>query len=203
MQVLILINSWDAAGEAIVQASGCEALAISSASLAWANGYADGSALPREVLLSAISRILRVSKIPLTVDIEDGYSQSPDEVADLVVNLTKLGVVGVNIEDGHDAPELLVEKILVIRNRLGMDAVFINARTDVYLRSLVDPDKRLSDSIESLNKYIANGADDAFVPAMTSPMDIAAVSSSVQAPFNTMVSRDFGNLQDVVDAGAR
>ena len=110
-RALILINSWDAASAALVQAAGSDALATSSASLAWANGYADGSVLPRDVLLSAINRILRVSKIPLSVDIEDGYSQSPDEVADFVVHLAKLGVAGVNIEDGQDSPELLVEKI--------------------------------------------------------------------------------------------
>ena len=81
--------------------------------------------------------------------------------------------------------------------------MFINARTDVYLRGLAGPDNCLSDSIGRLNKYVASGADGVFVPAMTSPRDIAQVSSLVQAPLNIMVSSDSDNLKELVVAGAR
>ncbi len=199
---LFLINIWDAASASIVQASGSTALATSSASLAWANGYADGNALPRAVLLRAIDSIVRISKVPLTVDIENGYSDSPDDVAELVLQLAELGVAGVNIEDGCDSAELLVKKISAIRSQLGMDSIFINARTDVYLQDLVAQEKQLNESIERLNKYIACGADGVFVPAMTSASEIASVSSMVAAPLNIMAPGGSGNLEELINAGA-
>lgn len=201
-QTLFLINVWDAASAAIAQAAGSVALATSSASLAWANGYADGNTLPQDVLLSAVSRILRVSKVPLTVDIEGGYSESPKEVAGLVRCLVELGVAGVNIEDGCHSPDLLVEKITTIRSHSEMETVFINARTDVYLHGLVTAEKCLEESIERLNKYIASGADGVFVPAMTFPIDIATFASSVAAPLNIMVSGDPDNLEELINARA-
>ena len=67
---LILLNSWDAASSVMLQQIGVKAIATSSASLAWANGYADGSHLPLNTHLAAIKQILRVIDIPLTVDIE-------------------------------------------------------------------------------------------------------------------------------------
>ncbi len=199
---LFLVNIWDAASASIVQASGSTALATSSASLAWANGYADGNALPRAVLLRAIDSIVRISKVPLTVDIENGYSDSPDQVAELVLQLAELGVAGVIIEDGCDQAVLLVKKINAIRSQLGTGSIFINARTDVYLQGLVTRKRQLNESIERLNNYVACGADGVFVPAMTSPSDIASVSSLVAAPLNVMTSSDSDNLDELINAGA-
>jgi len=199
---LILVNIWDAASAAIVQNSGGAALATSSASLAWANGYPDGSKLPQNILLNAIAQILRVSRIPLTVDIEDGYSDSPDEVVNLVSALVELGIAGINIEDGGGAPNLLIEKISKIRTKLREQSPFINARTDVYLRGLVDPEKRLGESVERLQRYIDAGADGVFVPGLICAKEIAAISTSIKAPLNVMALSASGELGSLADSGA-
>ena len=201
-EALVLVNVWDPASAAIVEKSGLSALATSSASLAWANGYADGSALPRNVLLSAVSRILRVSKLPLTVDIEDGYSRSPEEVAELAADLTELGVVGINVEDGTNAPELLAEKLSAIRARVEMRSLFINARTDVYLQELVEPEMRLEETINRLRRYIESGADGVFVPGLTNSKDISAISSSFEAPLNIMIASYKANFRELKASGA-
>ena len=201
-QALVLINIWDPASAAIIQKSGSPALATSSASLAWANGYSDGCALPKEVLLNSISQILRVCKVPLTVDIENGYSDSPNEVAKLASDLTELGVAGINVEDGCDAPELFAEKISAIRNLVDVKQLFINARTDVYLQELVEPEKRLNETIVRLEKYVEAGADGVFVPGMNDTADISAVSSSIEAPLNIMISSDSQNVKDLTESGA-
>ena len=198
----VLINVWDSASAAILQRSGSSALATSSASLAWANGYADGGALPKDILLSSISKILRVCKVPLTVDIEDGYSDSPSEVAELVTDLTSLGIAGINIEDGMALPEVLSEKISAIRKLVDRDSLFINARTDVYLRELVDPKQFLSESITRLEKYIAAGADGIFIPGMSTTSDISSISSVIQAPLNIMIGSDCVSIEELFDAGA-
>jgi len=198
----VLINVWDSASAAIVQESGSSALATSSASLAWANGYADGGTLPRDILLSSISKILRVCEVPLTVDIEDGYSDSPSAVAELVSNLTSLGIAGINIEDGAASPEVLSEKISAIRSLVHTDSLFINARTDVYLRGLVAPKQFLIESITRLEKYIDAGADGVFIPGMSKTSDISYLSSNIQAPLNIMIESDSVNIEELFEAGA-
>ena len=63
-RALVLNNIWDAAGAVILQRAGAQALATGSASLAWANGYADGGLLPIDTLLSSVKSICRVSQVP-------------------------------------------------------------------------------------------------------------------------------------------
>jgi len=201
-QALVLNNIWDAASAAIVENEGALALATSSASVAWSNGYADGGQLPVPLLLQSIKKILRVINLPLSVDIEDGYSQSPQKVAQLVADLVELGVVGINIEDGSHSASLLIEKIQAIKQHLGETSVFINARTDVYLQALVHEDLRLNETIKRAKQYLASGADGIFVPGMINTNDISQVAQSIQAPLNIMVSSEQDCFAEFVDAGA-
>lgn len=198
---LLLVNIWDAGGAALVQDSGARALATSSASLAWANGYADGCDLPLDILMASIKSILRVSRVPLTVDIENGYSNSGAEVATLVTKLVELGVSGINIEDGDGDPDLLVEKISAIKGRFMEDEIFINARSDTYLRELAAPVNRLKECTRRLEKYIAAGADGVFVPSLNSLADITELSNSINVPLNIMVSSSTNDLEEFLKAG--
>lgn len=186
-QPLLLNNIWDAASAALVQASGANALATSSASLAWSIGYADGSYLPIDELLNAIERIQKIATIPLSVDIEDGYSSDPIEVANLVKSLSSLGVVGINIEDGSGSVELLTEKIKIIRESVGNE-LFINARTDVYLRGLAEGEFAFNMVIERLNTYQKAGANGGFIPGVSDSAIIERLSDSLTLPINIMVS---------------
>ncbi len=138
--LLRLANAWDAGTARLIEQRGAAAVATTSAGLAWAQGYADGDRLDPDVLLQAVSHIARVIRVPLTVDVEGGYSDEPDSVAALVLRVVHAGAAGINLEDGAGAPDLLAAKIRAIREACvaqGAD-VFINARTDVYLRGLAD-----------------------------------------------------------------
>ncbi len=183
---LVLMNVWDAASAAMVQDLGAKAIATSSASLAWANGYADGGGLPIQVLLDAIGRIKRVTQVPLTVDIEAGYSESPEQVATLVAKLVSTGVCGINIEDGEQAPDLLADKIAAIMALVGTESVFINARTDVYLRQLVEPEQRVATCIERAACYAQAGAHGFFVPGLLQADEVTAVTADIELPLNVM-----------------
>src|ERR1700694_5883366 len=100
-RVLLLPNAWDAASADLARSVGAPAIATTSAGLAWSCGYPDGDALPRENLLFAVGAVCRAARgIPVSADIEGGYSDDADEVADLVIALRGLGVVGLNLEDG-------------------------------------------------------------------------------------------------------
>ncbi|WP_395344350.1 isocitrate lyase/PEP mutase family protein [Ningiella sp. W23] len=198
---LLLNNIWDAASAAIVQANGAKALATSSASLAWSLGYADGAALPTSQLIDAIERIQRVATIPLTVDIENGYSDLPDEVADLCERLCALGVVGINIEDGMDAPELLAQKIMAMRERVGAQ-FYINARTDVYLRQLVDDAECFDQTLVRMKRYIKAGASGIFIPGLSDITAAKQFSDAVEVPINLMVESISSAYFDHANSGA-
>src|SRR5580704_7000673 len=104
---LRLPNAWDAGSARLFESLGASAIATTSAGVAWALGYRDGRLLPVNELVAAASRTVRVLKVPLSLDIEHGYSDDPKVVADNIMRLVDLGAAGVNIEDGPDKPLLL------------------------------------------------------------------------------------------------
>lgn len=195
---LILINIWDAASAVLMQDIKATAVATSSASLAWSLGYADGDHLPKEELLAAVKRILRVLNIPLSVDIETGYSNDISDVVALATDLTELGVVGINIEDGTGSPALLSEKINAIKTQ--KPHLFINARCDVYLASLAAPDKQFNETLRRLEMYKNAGADGVFVPGLEDTDLANELQNKLQLPINLMANKN-ANINHFKDAG--
>lgn len=187
---LFLINIWDAASAIIIQNLSAKALATSSASIAWANGYCDGSQLPKSSLINTLNNILRVSSLPVSVDIEDGYSDSPQEVASLVAELIDIGVSGVNIEDGYKSSELLAKKIIAIKSLPTASKIFVNARTDVYLQGLVSEERLYDECVERLHEYVKHGADGVFVPGLNDASIVQKIVNTVNAPLNIMVDSE-------------
>jgi 2-methylisocitrate lyase-like PEP mutase family enzyme len=185
--LLLLPNAWDAASAKLFESTGASAIATSSAAVAWSLGYADGSQLPTTELIGAVQRIVRVLSVPLTVDIENGYSDDPNDVAALARALVKAGAAGVNIEDGAQSPTLLAEKIRCIRRTLATASLFINARTDVYLKALAPAGQATTMTIERLNLYREAGADGAFVPGLSALEDVRTISAAITLPLNVML----------------
>lgn len=192
---LIVSNIWDAASAKIVEFSGAEALATSSAAVAWSLGYADGSNIPVNLHLEAIKRIRGATTIPLTVDIENGYSNKPENVAELAHALVDIGVQGINIEDGKDSPELLIQKIRTIKSAVGK-LLFVNARTDTYLHSIVAEEQRLKETQARLKRYEESGADGIFIPGLNSRDIVEQLHTSL--PINLMIKNvtEIQNLKD-------
>ena len=184
---LILTNVWDAASAAMVAQIGAPAIATSSASLCWSLGYQDGHQIPFAVLLAAIKRISQVTDVPLTVDVEAGYSEDPKQVAAQVAALTALGVVGINIEDGNGSVEAMVAKIAAITD-LGDHAPFINARTDVYLRALTAPEDGLDEALRRAQVYQGAGASGIFIPGVDDLNEIKRLAQGIELPLNVMVN---------------
>lgn len=202
-QPLLLPNTWDAASAMLFEQTGATAVGTSSAALAWSCGYSDGGALPRQKLLDSIVSMSRVLTVPLTVDIEDGYSESPEEVAQLAVEVARAGAVGINIEDAMAPPALLAEKIRCIRLALAGLPLFINARTDVYLRGLATKVTSAAVTIERLKLYQKAGADGAFVPGLRSLDEVRAISTTVAMPLNVMLMQGLPNTGELHSAGVQ
>ena len=189
-ELLILPNAWDAGSARLIESRGAKAIATTSAGLAWSRGYPDGDALPIEQLLSAVRAIARVIGVPLTIDVEGGYSNDPAAVARLVAGILEAGAVGINIEDGSGSPALLCAKIAAARESAGRAGVelFINARTDVYLRGLAGEGDAVGEVARRSERYRAAGCDGLFVPGLTDSSAIEAIAAAIHPlPLNIML----------------
>jgi 2-methylisocitrate lyase-like PEP mutase family enzyme len=187
-ELLILANAWDGGSARLIESLGARAIATTSAGVAWVHGYPDGDALPVPLVLATARAIARVIRVPLTMDIEGGYSDDPEAVGALAGQLIEAGVVGINLEDGGKSPDLLCAKIARIRRvagELGVD-LFINARIDVYLRGLVAEPDRLAEVHARAARYAGAGASGIFVPGVVEPSAIAAIAGAAARPLNVM-----------------
>ena len=108
---LLLPNAWDAGSARLIAHMGAKAIATTSAGVAWSYGYPDGDVLPVRLLTGTVAAIARVIDIPLTVDIEGGYSNDLNSVEETIKAVLDAGAVGINLEDGAGTPELLCAKI--------------------------------------------------------------------------------------------
>lgn len=203
--LLRLANAWDPGSARLIESLGAKAIATTSAGVAWAAGYRDGDQMPPDVVLSISERIARVVTLPLSVDIEGGYSPEPAQVADLVVRLADKGVVGINLEDGREPANLLARKIDAIKAALARAglSLFVNARTDVYLAQLVEKPLRIGEVLARSRLYEAAGADGLFVPAITDLAEIRVVSGGSGLPLNVLAWEGLAAPDQLEAAGVR
>jgi 2-methylisocitrate lyase-like PEP mutase family enzyme len=203
-ELLVLPNAWDPASAAVIQHAGAPAVATTSAGVAWSCGWPDGDQLPADEMIGAVRRILRVVDLPLTVDIEEGCSDDPAEVANLVATLVDAGVAGINIEDGSKSPDLLVAKLKAIRATLGSRDLYINARTDVFLRGMATGDAAVDEVTGRAKRYIDAGTDGMFVPGVAAIDEIRRLAQAIApVPLNVMLVPGLPSREELFAAGAR
>jgi hypothetical protein len=164
---LVLFNIWDAGSARAVAASGAKAIATGSWSVANANGFADGERIPLAFVIDNVRRIVGTTDLPLTVDLESGYGDTSEAVADTIGLAVDAGAIGCNLEDGFPATGKLRETVdqvhRIRRARHTADAtkigVFINARTDIFFqRPLEQHDMTMvSEAIERALAYADAG----------------------------------------------
>jgi 2-methylisocitrate lyase-like PEP mutase family enzyme len=204
-RILVLPNAWDAMSARVIEDAGARAIATTSAGVAFSVGYPDGEAIPRDEMISAIARISRVVTIPVTADIESGFAHDAREVAETVRRVIGAGAVGINLEDQvHDGTHSLYDlDVAVDRIRAAREAaesagvpLVINARTDVYLLGIGDPDSRFEHAIRRANAYCKAGADCLFMPAVTRRADIERIVPALDGPLNLLA---FPGIPTIVD----
>jgi 2-methylisocitrate lyase-like PEP mutase family enzyme len=198
--LLRLPNAWDAGSARLAQAAGARAIATSSAAVAWAHGWPDGDLLPVDLLLQTTRAIAGATALPVSIDIEGGYSDEPARVGELVTALLEAGAVGINIEDGSKDPALLCAKIAAARAAAASAGVdlFINARCDIWLRGLVPAGPRVAEMLARAARYRAAGASGLFAPGITDADEIGALVAGTDLPVNVLAWTglpDAGRLQ--------
>jgi 2-methylisocitrate lyase-like PEP mutase family enzyme len=207
---LVLVNAWDVATARIFEKAGSEAIATTSAGIAFATGYPDGQKISRERMLEAVARICAAVSVPVTADVEAGYGDTPEEIHRTAVGVLEAGAVGLNLEDGTGRPEapladlaLQVEKIravVAVGRRHGVPIV-LNARTDVYLDRVGPEAGRLAETIRRGEAYRDAGADCVFIPGVTDPAVIGVLVKQLACPVNVLAVAGSPSIADLARLG--
>ena len=194
-EILLLPNVWDVASACILAQARFPAIATTSAGVAFALGYPDGEKIPKEEMLAAVARIANAVKIPVTADVESGYGERPEDASWTARAVIEAGAIGMNLEDathGSARPLLEIshqlEKIRAVRETAAAMNVplVLNARTDVYLLEVGDPNTRYDETIRRLHAYRDAGADCLFVPGLRDPQTIEPLVSELNFPINIL-----------------
>jgi 2-methylisocitrate lyase-like PEP mutase family enzyme len=192
-----------------LQHLGFQALATTSAGLAFSLGLPDGAA-PRDTVLRHVRELVEATDLPVNADLESGYAADAAGVAESVRRCVETGVAGLSIEDAtgrREAPlfELpeAVERLEAARAAIdasGSD-VLLTARSECHLVGHPDP---LRESLKRLEAYAAAGADCLYAPGLRTREEIAAVVQAASPrPVNVLVSATGFNLRELEDLGVR
>ncbi len=119
---LILANAWNTKSAQLFEKNGYKAIATSSAAIANSLGYEDGEQISFGEMLYVVQRIISCINIPLTVDMETGYSNNISEVITNIEKLYDAGVAGINIEDSQ-GKDLFIKKLSSIKDHLGQKTI--------------------------------------------------------------------------------
>lgn len=193
----VIPNPWDAGSAKLLASLGFEALATTSAGLAYSKGRPDGKGrLSREdTLLNALS-IVDATALPVAADLENGFSDDPQGCAQIITDAAGVGLVGGSIEDatGRDQDPiysmgLAVERIAaaVAAARDLPYAFTLTARAENFLHGRMD----LDDTIRRLQAYADAGADVLYAPGLrTREQIVAVVQALAPKPINILMGLD-------------
>lgn len=182
----LLANAWNAKSAQLIAAAGFEAIGTSSGAIAHSLGYEDGEKIPFDELLYIVQRIKASASIPLSVDMERGYSDDLQVLTDNIQKLLDCGIAGINIEDAQ-GEEVYLRKLEGIKNYLVKtnQSLFINARMDVFQQKLPAP---LETTIKRAQRYQQAGADGLFVIAIPDADVAREIVASTSLPVNMVAT---------------
>jgi len=179
---LLLPNAWDVGSALAFVAAGFPAVGTTSFGVNASTGRPDAGGAGRDATVALVETLIALP-VPISADIEDGYSQDPAEVGAFVAGL---GVAGVNIEDSADGrlvdPRLAAAKVAAIRG--AAPGVFVNARIDSYW---FGQDATVPAVLDRAKAYVDAGADGIFVPGATDPATLEQLASAIPLPLNVLV----------------
>ncbi|TCK31463.1 2-methylisocitrate lyase-like PEP mutase family enzyme [Ancylobacter aquaticus] len=187
----ILPNPWDAGTARIFAALGYPALATTSAGMAFSNGVRDGDT-GRDAMLAHCALIVAATALPVSADLENGFGDAPEAVAETIRAAARTGLAGGSIEDHTGRPDapiydlsLAVERIAAAAEaRRGLAGDFVlTARAENFLWGRPD----LDDTIRRLQAFEAAGADVLYAPGLPDIAAVRTVCSAVSRPVNVVI----------------
>lgn len=197
----IIPNPWNAGTAKLLTNLGFEALATTSAGLAFSLGRPDLSRkLSLEEVLDNAKEIIAASDLPINADLENGYSDTPEGVYDTILQAGQIGLVGASIEDASGIQSdpiydfnLSVERInAAVEAKNTFDFPFmLTARSENFVHGRED----LDDTIQRLQAYQDAGADVLYAPDLRNYQDISSVVQTLDRPLNVMAGASFSVLE--------
>lgn len=200
-------NPWDIGTARILASMGFEALATTSAGMAFALGRPEGRT-PKDEVLAHCRMIVSATDLPVSADLEKGFGDSPEAVAETISAAATTGLAGCSIEDHTNRPDdpifafdLAVERIqAAVEACRSLDHDFVlTARAENFLWDRPD----LDDTIKRLKAFEDAGADVLYAPGLHDLLTIREVCSAVDKPVNVvmgMPGATFG-IDELADAG--
>ncbi len=197
---VILYNIWDAGSARTLEQAGAKAIATGSWSVAAAHGYDDGEAIPLELVLTNIKRIVESVALPVTLDFETGYATELSGLKENIRNVIAAGAIGINFEDrimgGRELQTIETQSARVKAIREAADEtsipLFINARTDVFLKTYPAQhnESELDEALRRAEAYAEAGASGLFAPGLRDPELIEKLCDRSSLPVNILVLPD-------------
>ena len=190
-QAFIIPNPWDVGTARILAKLGFEALATTSAGFAFSSGVQDNQ-VGRDAMLAHVATIAAATDLPVSADLENGFGDDPDTVAETIRLAGATGIVGGSIEDSIDRPGAKVYDIGLATERIRAAAeakralpfpFTLTARAENFLVGIPD----LADTIRRLQAYQEAGADVLYAPMITTREEITTVVKSVDRPVNFLM----------------
>ncbi len=187
----IIPNPWDIGSARILAEAGFEALATTSAGFAFSLGRRDNT-VARYAMLDHVATIVGATDLPVSADLESGYADTPEGVAETFALAATTGIVGASIEDATGDPEQPLFDIAIAAERVqaAVEAVralpfpfMLTARAENFLVGRPD----LADAIRRLQAYQDAGADVLYAPGLVERDDIETVVKSVDRPLNVVM----------------
>jgi 2-methylisocitrate lyase-like PEP mutase family enzyme len=189
-RAFIIPNPWDVGTARMLAQLGFEALATTSAGYAFSRGTVDGG-VGRDAIMAHVGEIVAATDLPVSADVENGFGDSPDVVAETIQMAAAQGLAGGSIEDatGDEADPIYPIELAKERIQAAAEAAralgftfTLTARAENYLHGRPD----LNDTIRRLQAYQEAGADVLYAPGLTHKDDIAEVVRSVDRPVNVL-----------------
>jgi 2-methylisocitrate lyase-like PEP mutase family enzyme len=194
----VLPNAWDVTSALLLADAGFPAVATTSLGVNAAAGLVDGGGTGRAAAIALAAAIVPRLDVPVTIDLEGGYSDEPAAVAALAAELASLGVAGINLEDVTGGGQLRSRAAQTAIIRAVVTAapdLFVNARTDMYWLKIGTENSRLEETIGRLLAYEEAGASGVFVPGLTEMAAITTVTDQVRLPLNLLWRADVDMAQ--------
>ncbi len=211
----IMPNVWDVGSAIVLAAEGFPAIATTSSGIAFSLGKQDYNVnrpdlrLSRDETLARARSIVDAVSIPVSCDLEAGFGDRPEEVAETVRLAMEAGLSGGNIEDRNPARAALYDEPLAVERIAAARETIDNARSDFVLTARCDAILHCRDGIESAvrrsNLYRAAGADCLFTPGTSDLSVIGRLAAEIEGPLNMVLGlgNADGNAQEWIAAGVQ
>jgi len=204
---LLLPNPWDLGSARLLEWLGFDALGTTSSGFAATLGLPDG-AVDRDQVMAHVAAMAAATALPVSADLENGFSDDPAGVAETVRRALEAGVAGCSIEDYSGRPEAPTYDVELAAERItaaseiahgGPIQLVLTARAENYLHGRPD----LADTIARLQRYQDAGADVLYAPGLIRLDDIASLVNSVDRPINILARPGGPSVAELAAAGVR